>query len=173
MTESNPQNTPARAFVITRIFDAPRDLVFDAFTQREHLMNWFGPKGFKMLSTTLDLRTGGVFHYGMQAPDGSTVWGKWIFREIVRPERLVAVVSFSDAAGGVTRHPYSASWPLETLSTTSFAEQGGKTVMTLKWEAINATGEERKTFDSSHEGMKTGWGGTLDQLEHYLAKVQP
>ena len=172
MAESNPRtNGAARAFVLTRVLDAPRDLVFDAWTKREHLMNWFGPKGFKMLATALDLRPGGVFHYGMQAPDGSKIWGKWTFREIVRPERLVVVASFSDEAGGVTRHPMASSWPLETLSTTTFAEQGSKTLMTLKWEAINATDEERKTFDSSHEGMKAGWGGTMEQLAEYLAKL--
>src|SRR5215468_2760397 len=85
-----------RAFVITRVFDAPLDLVFKAWTEAERLTHWWGPKGFKMLSCKLDLRPGGVFHYGMQAPNGAAMWGKWVFREIVAPKRLVFVVSFSD-----------------------------------------------------------------------------
>ena len=97
---SGASGDSTREFVISRTFDAPRELVWKAFTEREHLMQWFGPKGFKMLAGTVDLRPGGTFHYGMQAPDGKTMWGKWIFREIVPPERLVTVVSFSDEQGG-------------------------------------------------------------------------
>lgn len=159
-------------YILVRSFDAPRPLVFDVWTKQEHLEKWFGPKGFKMLSTTLDLRPGGVFHYGMQAPDGSTMWGKWTFREIVRPQRLVVDTSFSDAACGVTRHPLSATWPLVTRSTTTFADVGGRrTLMTLEWEAFNATEEEQKTFDTSHTGMDAGMAGTMAQLDAYLATL--
>ena len=169
---SGASGDSTREFVISRTFDAPRELVWKAFTEREHLMQWFGPKGFKMLAGTVDLRPGGTFHYGMQAPDGKTMWGKWIFREIVPPERLVTVVSFSDEQGGVTRHPLAPSWPLETLSTTTLAEAGGKTTITLRWSALNATNEERKTFDASHDGMRMGWTGTMDQLDAYLARAR-
>jgi uncharacterized protein YndB with AHSA1/START domain len=110
-------------FLMTRTFDAPCDLVFKSWTERERLMHWWGPKGFTMRACNIDLRSGGVFHYGMQAPDGGVMWGKWIFREIVRPERLIFVVSFSDEAGGETRHPWAPDWPLKTLSTLSFSEQ--------------------------------------------------
>lgn len=162
--------TPAASapFVIARTFDAPRELVWKAFTERDQLMRWFGPKGFTMQFATLDLRPGGVFHYGLQSPDGKEMWGKWIFREIVKPERLVFVVSFSDAQGGVTRHPMSPTWPLETLSTNTFTEHEGKTTIAVRWSAINATDDERKTFDDSHEGMRMGWTGTMDQLAAYL-----
>lgn len=171
-TDNGASSESAREFVISRTFDAPRDLVWKAFTEREHLMHWFGPKGFKMQAGKIDLRPGGVFHYGMQAPDGKTMWGKWTFREIVPPERLVTVVSFSDEQGGVTRHPLVQNWPLETLSTTTFAESGGKTTITLRWSAFNATEEERKIFDASHDGMRMGWTGTMDQLDAYLAQAK-
>ncbi len=59
----------------------------------------------------------------------------------------------------------SATWPLETLSTTTFTEHAGKTTLTLRWAAHNATAEERKTFDSAHDSMTQGWGGTMAQLE--------
>ena len=85
-------------FVITRRFDAPRTLVFRAFTEPERLRHWWGPTGFSWVSCTMDLRAGGTFHYCMRSPDGQDMWGKWIYREIVPPERIVFVSSFSDAA---------------------------------------------------------------------------
>jgi uncharacterized protein YndB with AHSA1/START domain len=154
------------------VFEAPRDLVFKAWTERERLMRWFGPKGVTIPTCTLDLRPGGVFHYCMRGPEvGADMWGKWVFREIVRPERLVFVVSFSDERGGMSRHPFMPDWPRETLSTVTFAVHAGKgggTVVTVRWAAINATEAERKVFDGGHESMEKGWTGTLDQLAGYL-----
>ncbi len=158
-------------FVITRVFDAPRDLVWKAWTERERLMEWFGPKGFTMSTAKLDFRPGGVFLYALKGPDGKEMWGKFVYREIVPQEKIVLVSSFSDAKGGLTRHPFSATWPLEMLSTTTFVEKGGKTTITLHWAALNATDEERKTFDTSHASMNAGWTGTMDQLAAYLAKA--
>jgi len=162
----------SRDFVLTRTFDAPRDLVWAAWTERDHLMRWFGPKGFTTSAATLDIRPGGIFHYCMRSPDGHEMWGKWTFREIVKPERLVVIVSFSDAKGGVTRHPMSATWPLETISTTTFTERDGKTMLTLRWAPHNATEIEGQTFDAAHDSMSQGWGGTMDQLAVYLAGAQ-
>lgn len=158
-----------KPFVLTRTFDAPRELVWKAWTDAEHLKRWFGPKGFTMPQCSLDLHVGGIFHYGLKSPDGHEMWGKWTFLEIVPPEKLVVIASFSDAKCGVTRHPMSDAWPLETLSTTMFAEHGGKTTLTLRWAAHNATEAERAMFDASHESMKQGWGETMEQL---LAEIQ-
>jgi uncharacterized protein YndB with AHSA1/START domain len=160
-----------REFAISRVFDAPRDLMFNMWTQSGHLMRWFGPKDFTMLSSELDLRPGGIFHYRLRSPDGSDMWGKFVYREISKPERLVFVVSFSDEKGNITRHPLSPTWPLEMLSTVRFAEHEGKTKITVQWTPLNATEEERKTFDTANESMKQGWTGTFDQLAEYLAKV--
>jgi uncharacterized protein YndB with AHSA1/START domain len=159
-----------REFVISRTFDAPRDVMWKAWTESEQLAKWFGPKGVTIVSAKNDLRLGGVFHYGMRTPDGTVMWGKWIYREIVPPERLVFIVSFSDEKGGLTRHPFSESWPMEMLSTVTFAERQGKTEVTVRWTPHNATESERKTFDEGHEGMKQGWSGTFDQLADYLAQ---
>jgi uncharacterized protein YndB with AHSA1/START domain len=160
-----------QAFTMSRVFDAPRALVFKACTERERLAQWWGPKGFEMLACTLDLRPGGLFHYGLRAPNGTAMWGKWVFREVVAPERLVFVASFSDEEGGETRHPWSAQWPLEVLSTITFAERDGQTTLTFTGIPVNATDEERATFAASHAGMQQGWTGTLDQLAAYLAKA--
>jgi uncharacterized protein YndB with AHSA1/START domain len=164
------QKPTERPFIISRTFNAPRDLVWKAWTEREH-MQWWGPKGVSIHHAKLDLRPGGTFHYGMKTPEGREMWGKWVIREIVKPERLVFVNSFSDADGGLTRHPMSPHWPLELLSTVTFVAQGDKTLLTIQWLPLNATDIERKTFDEGHESMKNGWGGTLDRLTEHLAKA--
>lgn len=163
-------NSTSQDFVISRVLDAPREQVWKAWTEREQLMRWFGPKGFTLPYATLDFHPGGTFHYAMRASDGHEMWGKWTFREIVAPEKLVLISSFSDAQGGLTRHPMSPSWPLETLSTTTFKEQDGKTLLTIRWAPWNATELECKTFAESHSSMNQGWSGTFEQLAAYLAK---
>jgi uncharacterized protein YndB with AHSA1/START domain len=159
-------------FSITRVFDAPRDLVWKAVTEADRLMQWWGPKGFTMLVCKVDLRPGGVFQYSMRSPDGREMWGKWVYREIAAPERMVCVVSFTDEHGNVKRHPMSPTWPLEVLNTMILSEQDGKTTLTLYGVPLNATEEERKTFDAGHGSMKQGFTGTLDQLAGYLAKAR-
>jgi uncharacterized protein YndB with AHSA1/START domain len=157
-------------FSIMRVFDAPREQVWKAFTESDRLMHWWGPKGFKMQVAKLDLRPGGSFHYGMRGPNGQDMWGKFVYREIVAPERLVWVNSFSDEAGNVARHPMAAGWPLEMLNSMRLTEQDGNTTLTLVSNPINATEEERNTFQAGHKSMQGGFTGTFDQLAEYLAK---
>jgi uncharacterized protein YndB with AHSA1/START domain len=157
------------AFVISRVLDAPRERVWQAWTQAEQLKQWWGPRGFKVHTCKVDLRPGGVFHYGMTAPDGSDMWGKFSYREIAAPKKLVFIVSFSDPKGGVTRHPMSPGWPLYIMSTVEFEEQGkGKTRVTVTWLPHEASDSERKFFADGQDSMKQGWGGTLDQFADYL-----
>jgi uncharacterized protein YndB with AHSA1/START domain len=159
-------------FIISRVFDAPRDRVWKAWTDARHLKQWWGPAGFKVHSCKLDLRPGGSMHYGMTAPDGSELWGKFSFREIEAPKRLVFLNSFSDPEGNVARHEGHQTWPLEMLSTITFDEQpGGKTKVTVHWLPADGSSElERKTFDEGRPGMDMGWGGTMDQLAAHLKK---
>jgi uncharacterized protein YndB with AHSA1/START domain len=160
-----------RPFVISREFSAPRELVWKTWSEREHLMKWFGPRGCTISSAKLDFRPGGTFHYAMRTPEGREMWGKFFYREIVPPQKIVLVNCFSDEAGGITRHPFSATWPLEMLSTITLAGRDGKTVLTIEWVPINATAEELKTFDTMRDSMTQGWTGTFQQLDEYLAKV--
>jgi uncharacterized protein YndB with AHSA1/START domain len=157
------------AFVITRLFDAPRALVWRVWTEADHLIRWWGPKGFERVSCTIDLRPGGLFHYGLKAPDGTAMWGRFVFREIVAPERLVFIVSFADARANVVRHPWSQSWPLETLSVVTFEDECGKTRITVRWTPHEASALERKTFFDGRDSMSQGWTGTFDELAGYLA----
>jgi uncharacterized protein YndB with AHSA1/START domain len=179
MTPSNPrkagktagtQPAASRDFVIDRVLDAPRDLVWQAFTDPERLKNWWGPKGFTVISSKMDLRPGGIYHYGLKSPTGAEMWGKFVFRKIVEKERMEFVISFSDRDGGTTRHPLHMQWPLEMLSSYTFEDEpGGKTRVTVRSAAWNATEAERKTFDDGHDSMRMGWGGTFEQLAAYLA----
>lgn len=169
---SGTQTLAERPFVISRTFDVPRESMWKAWTERRQLMQWFGPKGFTMPAARMDFRPGGMFHYCLDSADGHEMWGKFVYREIVAPERIVLVNSFSDESGGITRHPFSATWPLEMLSTLTLAEQAGGTTVTVRWVPINATDAERQAFNASHDGMKQGWSGTLDQLANYLAKAR-
>ena len=159
-------------FVISRTFDAPRDLVWKAFTEPERMKQWWGPKGVTVIKSEMDLRPGGSYHYAMRTPDGQTMWGKMVYREVTPQSRLVFVNSFSDEAGGTSRHPMAPTWPLEMLSIFTFEEESsGRTKFTVRWSPLNASEEEQATFAAGHDSMKQGWGGTLDKLAAYLPKA--
>jgi uncharacterized protein YndB with AHSA1/START domain len=161
--------TKTADFVITHNFEAPRELVWKCFTEPERMKEWWGPKGSVIVASTMDLRVGGTYHGAMRAPNGQVMWAKFVYREIDAPERLVWVHSFSDEAGGLTRHPMSPTWPLEMLTTVTFEEAApGKTKVTLRWSPLNATADEQKTFDAAHDSMGGGWTGTFERLEAYL-----
>ncbi len=159
-----------KPFVIAREFAAPRELVWRAWTEPAHFSQWFGPKGFaKMTLVKFDLRPGGMIHYSMPTPAGTTMWGRALYREVVPPTKLVWINSFSDKDAGITPHPFSKDpWPLQLLTVVTFVENAGKTTVTVTWTPFEATAAERETFDRGRESMKMGWGGTFEQLEAYL-----
>ena len=159
-----------KPFEISRVFDATRDKVWKAWTEPARLKQWWGPRGFKVHTCKVDLRPGGTFLYGMTAPDGSEMWGKFVYREIDAPKKLVFVVSFSDPQGGVTRHPGAENWPAYIHSIVTFEEQGRKTKVTVQWIPQDASEVERRTFEEGRPSMQGGWGGTFDTLTEYLAK---
>jgi uncharacterized protein YndB with AHSA1/START domain len=165
MTTGNPAE---QDFVVTRSFDASRELVWKVYSEIEHLSRWWGPKGFTWLGGTLDFRPGGMFHYGMRSPDGHEMWGKFVYREIARPEKIVFINSFSDKDGGTTRAPFASDWPLEALNTVTFTEQKGRTTLILRGGPFNATSAERARFDAMRPSMDQGFAGTFDQLAEYL-----
>ncbi|MCD1258583.1 SRPBCC domain-containing protein [Paenibacillus athensensis] len=156
--------------IITRTFDAPRELVFRVCTEAEHLKMWWGPKGWDMHVAKLELTPGGMFLYS-QSANGQTMWGKFVYREIAAPEKLVFTNSFSDAEGNTVRAPFSATWPLEILNTWSLEEQDGRTIVTMHGTPLDATEEELQTFDSAKDMLQQGFKGTFSQLEEYLATL--
>src|SRR5258706_14413299 len=88
-----------RELVITRIFDAPRRLVFQAWNEPERVAQWWGPQGFTTISCQMDIRPGGAFRFGMRSPEGVDYWKRGVYREIVEPERVVFSFAWEDPAG--------------------------------------------------------------------------
>lgn len=159
-------------FIHTRTFDASMELMFQLWTDPEHMKHWSGPKGVTIKYSNIDFRPGGRNHYCMVTPDGNEMWGLQVYREIDRPRSFVYVNSFSNEKGEVTRPPFSDSWPLEMLTTISFIEKDGKTTVQIEWLPINCTDEEIKTFNAGRPGMHQGWGGSLDKLEEYIGTLR-
>lgn len=160
-------------FVIGRTFDAPRDLVWRAWTDAKCLAAWFGPKGMPISKSSLDFRVGGSYHYAMTLPNAAgDMWGLWRFTGITAPNRIVKIASFSDADGNVTRAPFfDGKWPLETLATVLLTETpDGRTTVTLHSTPINASDTEREAFKSNHASMTGGWGGTFEQLAAFVQR---
>jgi len=161
--------------VLHRALRAPRALVWEVWTRAEHLAGWFGPQGCTLEVKRLELRSGGVFHYAMRHAGQPPMFGVWTFREVEPNERLVHVASFADEAGAVVRAPFSQTWPLYMHSTVTFEDHAGLgrgTVLTLRTSALDATPAERETFREGYASMRSGWGGTFEQLESYLASRQ-
>ncbi len=153
-----------RDIVIVRVFAAPRELVFEAWTKPEHLVRWWAPKGCTTQVRRLDLRPGGSFHFCMRTPDGKNIWGLGIYRDIVVPERIVYTDTFADADGNPvppTHYGMSAGHPAETLVTVTFAEHDGGTLLTLRHAIPESVVERGAT--------QQGWGEMLERLAEALA----
>ncbi|GAS83814.1 SRPBCC domain-containing protein [Paenibacillus amylolyticus] len=152
-------------------FDAPRELVFTAFTELEHLQNWWGPKGWTFDVAESDFRSGGVFHYNQKPADGDTMWVKFTYSEIITSEKIVYTSFFSNENGDTVRAPFDESWPMKTLNTMTFSEDQGGTTLIMTVAPVSPTEEEIQTFEASQEMVQAGFTGTFDQLTEYLTKI--
>lgn len=162
---------PSVEFVITRTFNAPRELVFKTMIETEHLQHWWGPK-----ECTIDLikhepRVGGIFHYCMKFAPGVEMHGLFQYREITPVERLVFTNGFADAEGNRIRYAMSPTWPVEVLITNTLTESDGKTTLTMRSEPVNASPIEIETFKAGHASMTEGFGGMYDRYAEYLASL--
>ena len=134
MAESG-QNQGGAEITITRVFDAPRERVWQAWTDPEVLMRWWGPKDFTSPACRIDLRVGGAYLFCMRSPEGQDFWSTGIYREIVPLQRLACTDSFADENDNVvpaSHYGMDGDFPLELQVTVTFEEQDGKTVMTLR-----------------------------------------
>jgi uncharacterized protein YndB with AHSA1/START domain len=148
-----------RELVITRVFNAPRELVFKAWIDRGQVAQWWGPKGFKSSIYDWDARPGGAIRIDMIGPDGVVYPMGGVFREIVEPERLVFITTALEDERG---NP-----GLENVNTVTFAEHNGKTKLTLHVVVIKATQEAAGAL----AGMEQGWTQTLDRLDDLVASA--
>lgn len=158
-------------FVVERTFNAPRALVWKAWTEAGQLKNWWGPKGCKIEVKTLDVRPGGIFHYAMRFSNGAAMWGRFDYVDVTRPSQMTYLNAFSDETGSITRAPFSETWPLQVHNTMTLEERGDKTAMTITGYPHDASDEERRFFEGFFHSLEKGFGGTMDQLEAYLATL--
>jgi uncharacterized protein YndB with AHSA1/START domain len=143
--------TGAAELFISRIFDAPRRLVFQAWTDPVHLARWWGPHGFTIVCCEAEVRPGGGWRRTMRGPEGGVICKRGVYREIAAPARLVFTYVSDDAAG----NPGS-----ETLVTVTFADIGGKTRLTLRQSFFESVGER--------DAHRDGWTSCLERFAEYL-----
>lgn len=154
-----------KEFVISRIIDAPREKVWRAWTEPEHLTRWWGPKDYTSPVCRIDLRVGGKYHYCMRSPDGKDIWSGGVFREVVKNERIVSTDTFMDAEGNVMSPAdfgLSPDFPKESVVTVLFEDHEGKTKLSIVYQ-LPESAAAREAIVSS--GMEEGWNQSLDKFE--------
>ncbi len=154
-----------RELVITRTFDAPRELVWKVWTEAAHIEKWWGPRGFDTKVTEMDIRPGGKWNYVMIGPDGTEYPGKGVFSEVVPPERIVATDEFGDKYDEIMP---GVDLPKGLVTTALFDDLGSRTRLTLT--ISHATVEDRKKHEEM--GVVAGWGSSFDKMDEYLAEIQ-
>jgi uncharacterized protein YndB with AHSA1/START domain len=162
---TGPATKPG-TLIIERVFDAPRELVWRAWTDPEHVKKWWGPRGFSVPAAQIDFRVGGRSLVAMQSPDfnnGESIWSTGVYREIVPFERIVTTDNFADENGNTvpaSHYGMSGDFAPEMLITVEFEEVDGKTKLTLRHEGLPAT---------EIEGADGGWNESFDKLVEALA----
>lgn len=162
--ENDPATEPE--LVITRTFDAPRDLVFRAWTEPEYMARWWGPNGFTTPVCEIDLRPGGAWLFCMRSPEGEEYWCGGIYREIVEPERIVCTDCFTDEEGNPVdpaQYGMPEGVPTEMLLTVTFEEHEGRTKVTMRQSLPESLARE--------VGAVEGWNQSFDKLADHLAET--
>jgi uncharacterized protein YndB with AHSA1/START domain len=167
MTTPNETNqAPGKAVVITRVFDAPADLVWKVWTDPEHIMKWWGPKGYTAPAAKVDLRIGGGYHYCMRSAEGQVFWSKGTYLEIIPGKKIVATDSFADEHGNLVPSAQMGmpGLPDEFIITVTFEEKDGKTIFTL-------------IHENMPEGMMSdmtaaGWNQSFDKMVDVISQLK-
>jgi uncharacterized protein YndB with AHSA1/START domain len=149
-------------FVVERQFNAPRTLLFEVFTQPEHLKRWWAPQPYSIPVCTIDLRSGGIWHYCLRSPEGQVQWARSVYREIVPPEKLVYTSTFAD------EHATPIEGMPEHLTTVIFTEEAGKTRVTARVQFTSAAALKVAVDLGILQGMSTTW----DYLVGYVQGLQ-
>jgi uncharacterized protein YndB with AHSA1/START domain len=158
MATGNTMANEEQELVLTRVFDAPRELVFKAWTDPKRVAQWWRPRGFTNPVCELDVRPGGAIRIHMRGPDGTVYPMTGVYQEVVEPERIVFTSAALDAEGNAL---------FELLTTVTFAEQGGKTKQILRARVIKRTAQAAQYL----KGMEAGWTQSLEYLAECLAKM--
>jgi uncharacterized protein YndB with AHSA1/START domain len=147
-----------RELTLTRVFDAPRDRVFAAFTDAKRLAQWWGPHGFDNPVCEIDARAGGALRIDMRGPDGTVYPLVGVVHEIVTPERLVFSVVLNEADGSVR---------IDNLTSVTLVEHAGKTTLTLHVRVVQAS----EAAEVNLQGMPEGWSQSLARLGEFVSKT--
>lgn len=162
-SETRPVEAGAKTIVITRVFDAPRELVFEAWTRPEYLLRWYAPRGCIIHFSKLDIRPGGAFHSCIHNPVFGDCWCVGVYEEIVRPERIVYTMAIADEHGNriePARAGHDPEWPGETRVTVTFDDDRGKTRLTLRQNVPESLAKRTGAYPS--------WLEMLDRLADTL-----
>lgn len=148
--------------LITRVFDAPREVVWEAWTDPARFMLWWGPEGFACPECRIDLRAGRKYLYCMRSPEGQEYWNTGVYRVIVPTKRMVWNHSFADEKGNVVAASYYGMrgyWPVVTVVTVTFEKDDGETILTLQHNGIPPV---------MKSGYEAGWSGSFAKLARIL-----
>jgi uncharacterized protein YndB with AHSA1/START domain len=163
------QTNEQAKFNFTYEFDAPKELVFNAFGNAEALNEWWGPAETENSVISLDFRPGGTFHYKM-INNGKASYGRFLFGRIQPCDLLEFTNSFADEHANIVKAPFDIELPLAIFYRLTFNEQNRKTILTMTGEPVNANETEIETFLSINASMQQGFGATFQQLSVYLDK---
>jgi uncharacterized protein YndB with AHSA1/START domain len=164
--DSVAKDMATKEIVIERVYDAPRERVFEVFTQPEHLRKWWGPKGCDITVSEFDAHPGGKFFFGERGPDGAMVYNTGVVREIERPSRLVFALHFADADRNRAAPPAFSGlprdWDDDIVTSVTFGAEGQRTRVTIQIQS---------GFTAAWgEGARMGWAEALDKLGDAIAE---
>lgn len=158
-------------FVVSRVFKAPRKLMWDLYSLPEHQLPVLGPAGDPGLYSNMDFRVGGTHHYAMSG-GGAQMWGLQRYLEIVPMEKIVLVQAFSDQDRGITRHPMAPTWPVEMHSTLQLEDTpDGQCKVTVTWVPHTRDPDSDATFDAARQNMEGGFGHLFGVIDQYLTTL--
>ena len=151
-------------FVVERQFTAPRTLMFQVFTQPEHLKRWWAPRPYTIPVCTIDLQPGGIWHYCMRSPEGQDQWARSVYREIVPPEKLTYTTTFAD------EHANPIEGMPEHLTTLVFMEEAGKTSVTARVQFASAAALSVAVDIGMLQGMSMTWDYRVEYVQGLQAR---
>jgi uncharacterized protein YndB with AHSA1/START domain len=162
--------TGAEDLVLTRVVRAPRERVFEAWTDARHFARWFGPHAATVTDCELDPRPGGVLRFCHEFADGVKLWVRGRFDELVAPERIVFTVGFVDAEGRPDRHPLIPDWPIDARLTTTvlLAASGDDTHLTVRQQIAPAAAASSDAVAGERRAARDGWLEVLARLDDHL-----
>ena len=166
--ETAPTSTQTADITLTRTFDAPVKRVFDAWTNEEAFKRWWGPRNFTAPSARIDARQGGEVFACMRSPEGKDIWSKGTYLEFVPNQRIVLSDHFADEKGNIVKpsHYGMNDWPEETKISVTFAEENGKTKLSVRHSGVSSAPAKDR------DDCRSGWSETLDKLGEFVERAR-